>query len=336
MSEENKIRLKDIPPKCSQCGEVWSERACGPYHAMLGHVLRIAAGKKLCGMCGWKAPNKGEWRCRSQEMTRSGPYDVGYICPVPNPMVGCLGFIKKPSCIQPTRPKKKRQPATPGVKFLYVGRPPGGVVTVAYSITERVPLVEMAFSFCSPKDRWHKGLGRDMAVTRLRNSPITVPYIYSPERTVHEVVRGVLSHDFQRLERLIPGMKAWGHCRVPSWTKDLAKRVEGKEITAAEINRRMGRPKRWRPEPTHTGDAFAFMAPGFKTNPQEATSLAKLAIKAVPGAPIDMARKKEAAYKILRNKTGRFPHIVFYDEPATFPIPDTILARILSDIAKLR
>lgn len=235
----------------------------------------LAAGKGQCGKCLKK--RKNQWRCADK-------------LSCPTTAFRCIGYVLKKSLDRIVPPKKKVPPAPPGVKFLYFGRPRRqpqqrhkglpdllqhllghpkngslehhGVVTVAYSIAERVPLVEIAFSFCSPKDRWCKATGRDMAITRLHNSPITVPYIYSPKRTMHEVVRAILSHDFQRLERLIPGMKAWGNCRVPSWTKDLAERMERKEITASEINRTLGRPANWRPDPTHAADAFTYLLPG--------------------------------------------------------------------------
>jgi hypothetical protein len=49
-----------------------------------------------------------------------------------------------------------------------------------------------------------------------------MPFLYSPKRTVHEVVRAVLTHDFMRLAVLASGATMLGS--VPSWTRDLWKR----------------------------------------------------------------------------------------------------------------
>jgi hypothetical protein len=179
-----------------------------------------------------------------------------------------------------------------------------------------------------------------MAAARLLTPTMTIPFLYDTKRTVREVVKALLSHDFGKLEMLCPGSIAWGHARVPSWTKDLAERMERREITATEINLRMGRPKGWRPDPTHIMDAitFAFRPP----------RLADLAIKAVPGSPIDLAREKGAARRakayevqeaarleadathenLLRHKAGHAPKYT--------PILSlNSLLRILADIDKL-
>lgn len=134
--------------------------------------------------------------------------------------------------------KKKGLPVPDGVKFLYLGRPSKGVnwshkdweyyqqgvVTVAW-IESSPGVLHLGFSFCSPKDRWCKITGRDMAMARLL-TPIVIPFLYDAKRTVHEVVRAVVTHDFMRLAALTPGATMiWE--RVPSWTMGLAKRLMG-------------------------------------------------------------------------------------------------------------
>ena len=136
---------------------------------------------------------------------------------------------------RPFQEKKRGLPVPPGVKLIYYGRPSQnhahqGVVTVAW-IEPSPGLLHLAFSFCSPGDRWCKATGRDMALARLLH-PIVMPFLYSPQRTVHETVRAVLTHDFQRVTALSPGATMLG--TVPSWTKDLAKRLMG----GTEKNRR--------------------------------------------------------------------------------------------------
>ena len=136
-------------------------------------------------------------------------------------------------CKKPLQGKKRGLPIPAGASLLYIGRPPRpgtgsleheGVVTVAW-ITPAPGVLHLGFSFCSPKDRWCKVTGRDMALARIRTPLLDVPFLYDAERTVREVTRAVLNHDFEILEALIPGVTAWGHRRVPSWTKELGKRM---------------------------------------------------------------------------------------------------------------
>ena len=121
----------------------------------------------------------------------------------------------------PLQEKKHGLPIPLGTKFIYIGKPGPGVVTVAW-ISPAPGTLHLGFSFCSPKDRWCKATGRDMALARLIH-PVAIPFLYSPKRTVHEVIRAVLSHDFGKLSALSPGATMWGS--VPSWTKDLTKRL---------------------------------------------------------------------------------------------------------------
>ena len=204
----------------------------------------VAAGKKLCGMCGGKAPGR-EWRCTRlidqssqgnyRPLNRGVPGGYFYVCP--NPDGNCPGFLKNPSVKRHSQPKKKGLPVPPGVKFIYIGAPRGktkkgspqhqGVVTVAW-IEPSPGTLHLAFSFCSPKDRWCKATGRDMALARLLH-PAVIPCLYSPKRTVHEVVRAVLTHDFMRIYTLAPGATMLG--MVPSWTKALVKRMATRRVS---------------------------------------------------------------------------------------------------------
>lgn len=185
----------------------------------------VAVGKKECGLCGWKRAGKGDWRC-----THPGWIPALPLCFFTPP---CPLFLKKPSVIRPPQPKKKGLPVPEGVKFLYIGAPRGktkkgvpqhqGVVTVAW-IEPSPGTLHLGFSFCSPKDRWCKVTGRDMAMARLL-TPVVIPFLYDAKRTVREVVRAVVTHDFMRLAALAPGATMiWE--QVPSWTMGLAGRIE--------------------------------------------------------------------------------------------------------------
>ena len=191
----------------------------------------LAEAKKQCGLCGHKAAGK-EWRCTESHISIEFGVSAAYCCPFKGGV--CPGFSKKPSIPRPPQPKKKGLPVPPGVIFLYFGRPERGsrehqgVVTVAW-IEPSPGILHLSFSFCSPKDRWCKATGRDMALARLLH-PLIIPFLYSPKRTVHEVTRAVLSHDFERLAPLTPGATMWE--RVPSWTRGLAKRMSKTRVVA--------------------------------------------------------------------------------------------------------
>ena len=198
---------------------------CGVLHYKIIKRHENAAGKKLCGMCGDKEAGRGTWHCtRIISQPAYERYNGMFSYPCPAPEGDCPGFLKKPSVIRSPQPKKKGLPVPKGIRFLYYGRPGPGVVTVAW-IESSPGTIVMGFSFCSPEDPWCKITGREIAMTRLYEHPLVMPYLYSPKRTVHETVRAVLTHDFQRVIALSPGATMLG--TVPSWTKDLAKRLMG-------------------------------------------------------------------------------------------------------------
>lgn len=192
----------------------------------------IAAGKKLCGMCGYRAAEKGIWRCKGVPVT--GKHGGVYFHTCPAPDGDCPGFQAKPSAPRPPQAKKKGLSVAPGITFQYYGRPgaPGawhegdrahqGVVTVA--IDQGPGILHLGFSFCSPKDRWCKVTGRDMAMERLYDDPLVVPYLYNPRRSAFDVIRAVLAHN-RRLTAFADAVPPL--LKVPDWTKGLAERTEG-------------------------------------------------------------------------------------------------------------
>ena len=187
-----------------------------------------AAIKRMCGTCSFKEP--GQWVCT---------HPAEYPCPNGShslsldPKWVCPGFLMKHTIPPFRQVKMKGLPVPPGVKLLYfghrsilMGKHMGalghhGVVTVAW-IEPTPGTLHLGFSFCSPKDPRRKIGGRDIALTRLLH-PVVIPFLYSPRRTVHEVTRAIMSHDFVRLAAIAPGVTMWG--MIPSWTKDLAKKV---------------------------------------------------------------------------------------------------------------
>lgn len=207
-----------------------------------------AAGKKLCGMCRYRAAEKGFWRCSGVPIPGKHGGVYFHTCPAPNGK--CYGWHSKPSTPRPPPPKKEGLPVDTETKFIYIGRPPGGVVTVAYAIAEKSHIVEIAFSFCSPKDRWCKAIGRSLANERLGDRYLTIPYLYSPSRVVREVAEAAIKHDWEVLfcmanyaqSDLRPFKRS-----IPGWTKNLAKRMEADERRMRILMMTLGRGRASKP-----------------------------------------------------------------------------------------
>ena len=208
--------------KCQSCG-----RPVGPIEITTRDRHEIAAGKKMCGMCAWKAVEKGDWCCTHVCQVR-GIKGV-HACPAFNGE--CPDFELKPRVIKPIQPKPERLAVPPGMIFFYMGR-----VTVAVLLREEdvaVGIINMGFAFCHSgnakkgikPDRYSKTIGRNEAMKSLYNDPLIVPYLYDPIRIAKEVTRAVLGHDFVRLGRfgvLLPHNLSK---RVPGWTNVIAKRL---------------------------------------------------------------------------------------------------------------
>ena len=99
-------------------------------------------------------------------------------------------------------------------------------MTVAW-ITPAPGILHLGFSFCSPKDRWCKITGRDMAMERLYDDPLVVPYLYDAKRTTLDVVRAVLTHN-RRLTAFADAVPPL--LRVPDWTKALGWKMGERHI----------------------------------------------------------------------------------------------------------
>jgi hypothetical protein len=196
-----------------------------------------SSGKALCGTCGHKAKGKNIWICTLSPAFKDA-------CPAPDG--ACPGFSQKPFRKKGTQGGKKNGlPVPPGVKLLYFGhrsilmgkhmgaRGHHGIVTVAW-IESSPGTLHLGFSFCSPKDPWCKTTGRDIALTRLLH-PVVIPCLYDARRTVHEIARAIMSHDFKRLAAIAPGVTMWG--MIPSWTKGLAEKMWPETPEATEFSK---------------------------------------------------------------------------------------------------
>jgi hypothetical protein len=243
---------KSVPGVASVC--MPAQRAPGfladppPINEVLAKADRHenAAGKKLCGMCSWKA--KGEWRCTNRMYG-----DLS--CPLPAQYDICIGFAaKKNDAPRPSQKKAKGIcKVPPGVVMMYFGRPSrlasrhhgaighAGIITAAVRVKESPNLIEIGFSFCAPSikveksngqkikqpEPWCKVDGRDKALERLVINPLIVPYLYDPLKMARQAVKAMARHDWKRLSQF-GIMPAHFPDHVPSWTKNLAP-VEKKE-----------------------------------------------------------------------------------------------------------
>jgi hypothetical protein len=169
-------------------------------------------------MCSFK--QTGKWACGNISQFK---------CPSPESSGKCPGFQQKPRAHRVPPSKLKGLAIPPGVTFTYYGKPQGGarehkgVITVAMRVQEHV--IYLGFSFCSPKDPWHKIQGRDLALKRLHDDAVVVPYLYSPKQTARDVVAAVALHDWPRLS--FQTFQA----RVPDWTKKLGKRMGVRRVS---------------------------------------------------------------------------------------------------------
>ena len=192
-----------------------------------------AAGKKLCGMCGFKEVPQGIWRCTK----RPPPPTTFYISPAPEGK--CSGFERKEEVVRNLDLGAARPKIPAGVRFLYFGRPTGsnrhrGVMTVAYRVDPMQSQMGVGFSFCSPKDRWIKAIGQDLALRRLKEGIIFAPYLYHPRRLVVQIARGLMERRLIEVNNVCsyyqpvssPPKGSGGVARlVPGWAPNLAKRL---------------------------------------------------------------------------------------------------------------
>lgn len=133
-------------------------------------------------------------------------------------------------------PKPARLAIPEDVRFMYFGAPKGerkagqpehqGVMTVAYRVSDKLKIVSIGYSFCSPKDRWVKSRGQSIALQRLENWTIVAHYLYEPRRLVMHIAQALMEHSWVGLVGVI-GKSGLHNAKVmetlPSWTHSLAK-----------------------------------------------------------------------------------------------------------------
>ena len=226
-----------------------------------------AAGKKLCGLCGYESAKKGRWRC-TQVIPKPTieKYEKLFRYPCPAPNGDCPGFEEKPRKTNPVQDKAPRIEIPAGVRFFHIGRPREGerhqgVMTVAYFIDLRNHVVQIGFSLCSPKDPWVKAKGQELAIHRLLSFPITVLYLYEPRRLVIQIAQALMEHRCKELRSISTGSLGWLSMQIPSWTLDLASSLKVPTYTCL-TPRTKGMSKRvqaWR-------NANLFFGPGFRVS----------------------------------------------------------------------
>lgn len=101
---------------------------------------------------------------------------------------------------------------TDKVRFVYVTNKTGRKTTVAYQYNDEQKHVFMATAECSPRDRFVKKIGRDIAFNRLAGSGVGIAVSYSAMggSKYGDVARWVSSHideilrDTSKIESYIP------------------------------------------------------------------------------------------------------------------------------------
>jgi hypothetical protein len=185
----------------------------------------VNEAKKMCGMCNFKA--RGKWLCL---------YSQSYACPVNDTGVVCVGFLPKPRKPRPSQARPSRLAIPAGVKFIYFGRPRQGdrhqgVMTVAYSVHEKSQTIEMGYSFCSPVDNWIKAKGQDIALRRLNQRAVVANYLYDPRRLVLQITQAMMERKFDSLGNVLFTYPGDIEASVPSWSKDLARRLKARKVS---------------------------------------------------------------------------------------------------------
>ena len=209
-----------------------------------------AGGKKLCGLCGYKAARKGDWRCTRHIPQPSYEEYEGmtfYPCPASNR--GCPGFERKPIVTTSIQPKPERLAVPPGMIFLYINRVTIAVLLRGGDVDKGS--IWMGFAFChsgNPKkglkpDRFCKATGRNEAMKSLYDDPLIAPYLYDPIRTAKEVTRAILGHDLARVSTYGALLPHNLYKRVPGWTKAIVKRFDRWEKMALLVRPRGGHKK---------------------------------------------------------------------------------------------
>jgi hypothetical protein len=138
--------------------------------------------------------------------------------------------------------KKKGLPIPPGVTFFYYGRPTKlrselagarghqGVVTVAMGLSESSPeRIILGLSFCSTEDAFCKVTGRDLALQRLFDDPVVIPYLDEPQKMARQVVALLITREFKKLSQFGVVMPTDIERLVPGWAKDLAKSMQKRQ-----------------------------------------------------------------------------------------------------------
>ena len=227
--------------KCQECGRDLPGPGNVPPEMVepltpYGERMENAAGKKMCGTCKWKYGE--EWSCQ---------FDPDLPCPAPmmdnsktGKFVFCRGYEPKPRKPRPTQAKPERVAIPAGIRFIYLGRPRQGerhqgVMTVAYSVAPKSHMVEIGFSFCSPSDAWIKNKGRELAIKRLRKSPITAHYLYEPKRLVVQIAQALMERRFKELSNVVTldgrAVTPAFFSTAPSWTLALARRLKPRKVS---------------------------------------------------------------------------------------------------------
>jgi hypothetical protein len=105
-----------------------------------------------------------------------------------------------------------------------------GVVTVVSNYNEEDSLLQLGFSFCSPKDHFSRKFGRKQAKERLEKIPLVISCLIPSKSFIKDIVRFLTKQDLQHLHKFTPILtvpKPEEGFRIPqNWLKTLIKKRE--------------------------------------------------------------------------------------------------------------
>jgi hypothetical protein len=111
----------------------------------------------------------------------------------------------------------------------YHGQKHKGVVTVVSKYNDEDSLLQLGFSFCSPKDHFSRKFGRQKAKERLEKIPLTVCCLIPSKSFVKDVIKCLTKQDLRPLMKFTPNgipLPEDGF-RIPqNWLKSLIKKRE--------------------------------------------------------------------------------------------------------------
>lgn len=126
---------------------------------------------------------------------------------------------ERKECLEPEKKKLKKLNVPPGTTLRYYGwsrsrnnRAHRGVVTCASRVHQG--RVWLGLAWCSPKDQFSRVAGRNLALERLYDDPVILPFLASPLKAQEEFIAAACLGKVPRNSEIFIVPPQF---RVPSW-----------------------------------------------------------------------------------------------------------------------